>query len=37
LEDFPDAIIWENNQFIFTNSNPEYLSGFQIFDVEERL
>ena len=35
MPEFPDAVIWQNNQFIFTNSNPEYLlSDFQIFDVE---
>ena len=35
MPEFPGAVIWQNNQFIFTSSNPEYLlSDFQIFDVE---
>jgi len=37
VPEFPDAVVWQNNHYIFTNSNPEYpISDFQIFDVEER-
>jgi glycerol kinase len=31
---FTDTVIWQNNQYIFTISDPKYLlSDFQVFDV----